>query len=327
MFKIYKRRAKFFKATRICRLPYMPHILNIEPGNVCNLKCPLCPTGSGDKSMKKGFMGLAAFKKILDELAPHLEVLNFYSWGEPLLNKDFVKMVEYARLRNKRMRIITSTNLNINDDRLLADLVRSGIDEVIISCDGATPQAYGKYRVDGDFDLVMRNMKFIADENRKSGGRVDLVWNFIVFKHNEHEVQKARKMAEEIGVNFRVGKMRVTMKDEILRPKDEAIRKDLAWIPDNPQYSAYNKDTCTTKKVITACRKPWQEISINWNGDVFPCCAVYGDQYNIGNINNAGIRQVWNNTGYIRARKEIIGKSGEITTVCGICRKNGFMHM
>ncbi|MFA5157533.1 MAG: radical SAM protein [Candidatus Omnitrophota bacterium] len=322
-----KRKAKLFKLLGIVELPVLPYILNIEPGNICNLHCPLCPTGSGDKSLSKGLMNLGVFKVIFDQLFYSIESMNIYSWGEPFLNKELVDIIRYAKKKSSKVRIATSTNLNVRNNELLADFIGSGIDEVIISCDGIDQSSYARYRRGGDFGLVIANMKYLADINEKRELQSKLVWNFIVFKHNETMVDQARKMAEEIGVEFRVGLMRTSMKDEILKPHKEAIAKDKEWIPDNPDYSAYDKEGLATKKPIKTCRKPWQEISINWDGKVFPCCAVYGDDFNFGDVTKDSIVKIWNNEKYIEARKEIINRRRKAATICGICRNNGFMHM
>lgn len=304
----------------------MPFILNIEPGNVCNLKCPLCPTGLGDQGMAKGFIDLGFFKHIFDQLRGSLTSVNLYSWGEPLLNKDLVRIIRYIKESDKAIRVVISTNLNIRDDKLLEELIDSGIDEVIVSCDGACQATYEKYRVGGDFNLVMHNLRYLASKKEELAKDSSIVWNFLVFRHNEHEVEKAREMAKETGVDFRIGFMRTSMKDEILKSHKEAIEQDKNWIPDNPEYSAYDKINYTTKKIIKTCRKPWQEISINWNGLVFPCCAVYGEKYNFGDTRKDSIKNIWNNPKFISARKEILNKC-PATTICGVCRSNGFMHM
>ncbi|MDD5109053.1 MAG: radical SAM protein [Candidatus Omnitrophica bacterium] len=327
MHKAQKRKAKIFKFFKVARLPYLPFILGIEPGNICNLNCPLCPTGAQSGGAKKGFMKFEFFKNIFDQLKNSLVTVNLYNWGEPLLNKDLFKIIKYIKDYKKNIFVVTSTNLNINEKGVLLKLLNSGIDEVIVSCDGASVEAYNKYRVGGDFNLVMENLKFLADQKRKLGSNVDIVWNFLVFKHNEHEIATARGMAEKLGVSFRLGLMRTSMKDEVLKPHQEAIKKDLDWIPDNPEYSAYDKVGLTAKKIIKTCKKPWQEIAINWNGEVFPCCAVYGDSFNFGDTAKDSISKIWNNEKYILARKEIINKKENPFTICGICKNNGFMHM
>ena len=55
----------FFRKKNIIIPSIYPSQLFIEPTNICNAKCPLCPTGSGKLKRKKGMMGFNTFKKIL----------------------------------------------------------------------------------------------------------------------------------------------------------------------------------------------------------------------------------------------------------------------
>jgi len=319
MFITPKRKAKFFKFLKVTRLPYLPFSLGIETGNICNLRCPLCPTGAQDATMKKGFMEPVLFEKIINHFKDNLTSINLYSWGEPLLNPYLVPMIKYAKESKENIRIVTSTNLNIKSDKLLSELVNSGIDEIIISCDGLTQETYCKYRVGGDY--------FLVSLQRQRKNKTKIIWNFLVFRHNEHEVEEAKRLAVSLGIELRLGKMRTYMKDEILKPHSESIRKYKDWIPDAAEYSAYDKEKEITKKSIKTCRKPWQEISINWDGCVFPCCAVYGDMYSYGNTKDDPVIAIWNNKLYMEARRQILDKKRPATTICGICRNNGFMHM
>jgi radical SAM protein with 4Fe4S-binding SPASM domain len=327
MFLSKKRKAKLLKLFRVTRLPVLPFSLEIEPGNICNLRCPLCPTGAGEPGASKGFMNFKFFKHIFDQLKDCLETINLYNWGEPILNPDLIGIIKYAKDKNSAVRIVTSTNLNVQDDALLDRLISSGIDDIIVSCDGASRDTYEKYRVGGDFELVMKNMKFLVRRNRELSKKVNIIWNFLVFKHNEHEVEIVKSKAKEIGVTLNIGLMRTSLKDEILKPHQEAIEKDKAWIPDNPEYSAYNREKCASKKVIRTCRKPWQSIAVNWNGLVFPCCAVFEEKYNFGDAKKDSIKDIWNNPRFVSARRQILDKGCPASTICGICRNNGFMHM
>lgn len=322
-----KRKAKLSKFFKFKKVVYLPFVLNMEPGNICNLSCPLCPTGKRDGSLKKGFLSFNFFKKIFDQIGGKLKVVNLYSWGEPLLNAELGKIINYIKNKNKKIKVITSTNLNVEDKNILDELISSGIDEIIVSCDGASEEAYKRYRVGGDFGLVIENMKYLVDKKKELNINAKIIWNFLVFKHNEHEVEKARQMAKQIGADFRAGLMRTSMKDEILKPHKDAIARDIEWIPDNPDYSAYDKERLLPKRIIKSCLKPWQEITVNWNGEVFPCCAVYGDNFSFADANKDPIIDIWNNRNFLQARKEILNKKEKPLTVCGLCRDNGFMHM
>src|SRR5438477_342956 len=89
------------------------------------------------------------------------------------------------------------------DDPAVVRLVHSGIDEVTFSIDGATQESYVKYRQRGRFDLALANLRAMADEKRKSGRDLPFLnWRYILFVWNdgEEEMDRARRLAEEIGV-------------------------------------------------------------------------------------------------------------------------------
>lgn len=135
------------------RLLYFPNKLTIDIGNVCNLKCSLCPTGRGDESASRGLMKFGEFKKIIDEVGGYLTNLELHNWGEPLLNKDLIPMIQYAKDRN--IPVCISTNLTILDKEMAEALISTYIDKIFVSCDGASPETYSKYRIGGDFHQVM----------------------------------------------------------------------------------------------------------------------------------------------------------------------------
>lgn len=73
-------------------------------------------------------------------------------------------------------------------------------------------------------------------------------------------------------------------------------------------------------------RAPGKSV-VNWDGSVFPCCAVYGDRYSFGNALSEGFASVWNGKKYVAARREILGKIKESNTICHICKQNDFLHL
>ena len=71
----------------------MPPVLTIEPTNQCNLKCPLCTTGSGEMERTAGKMNLETYKTIIEHLAKDIFFMLIYHQGEPFINKDFFAFV------------------------------------------------------------------------------------------------------------------------------------------------------------------------------------------------------------------------------------------
>jgi len=304
------------------RLPYYPSKISIESGNLCNLRCPLCPTGQQDKSAKKGFISFDIFKKIVDEMGQYLTVIRLYNWGEPMLNKDFLRMVHYAKERGINIKISTNLSMEMEDDQIEA-LVKAGLEKIYISCNGASSETYLKYHVGGDFDLVMDNMKRLVQKKREIPGcHTKLVWLFHVFKHNEHEIAAAKELAKKIGVKIKISKMRPDMGKEVFETTQRALERDRAWMPDNPEFTVVS----TKQKKRIGCMLPWTETMINWDGSVLPCCAVYSEKYAFGNILENSFKEIWNNDMYVAARKEILGIKNDKQTICHICKSSGYLH-
>ena len=304
------------------QLPYYPSKISIESGNLCNLRCPLCPTGQQDKSAQKGFISFDVFKKVIDEIGQSLTLIRLYNWGEPLLNKDLQKMIRYAKERSIDIKISTNLSMKMEDDQIDV-LLKAGLGKIYISCNGASPSTYIKYHAGGDFELVMDNMKRLVQKKKELPGcHTKLVWLFHVFKHNEHETNAAQELAKKIGINIKISRMRPDMGKEIFETTQKALERDKAWIPDNPAYTVIS----TKQKKRIGCMLPWTETMINWDGSVLPCCAVYSEKHAFGNILENSFAEIWNNEMYVAARKEILGMKNEKKTICHTCKNSGFLH-
>ena len=306
------------------RLFHFPNKLTVDIGNVCNLRCPLCPTGRGDKNASRGLMSLEGFKKVIDELSPYLTNLELYNWGEPLLNRDLISMIKYAKDRN--IPVCISTNLNVMDRETAEALVATSIEKIFISCDGASPETYATYRVGGDFRKLIANIHLLTEVKQKLGNHYTrLVLLFHVFKHNEHEIEKIKELARDLGAELRINRMRTDMGKEIFEKVEESIERDKDWIPRNPEYSAFDLDKKENKTQMK-CKDLWKTAVINWDGAVLPCCAVYGEKYAFGNVFRESFVSIWNNDKYRRARKEVQDKIRNSHTICHTCKEHGFLH-
>jgi radical SAM protein with 4Fe4S-binding SPASM domain len=218
------------KSTRSFAKPYW---LTIDPTNFCQLRCPFCPTGAERKVRAKAILKMDDYRRVLDELGPTLLHIDFMNWGEPLLHPHLFDMIAYAKKFD--VDTLVSTNFNDFDEEAAEKMVLSGLDAVILSIDGLTQKTYEKYRVRGDYDKVIRNLKLLVKKKKELGrSNPYIIWQFLVFKHNEHEAEKVREFAKDLGVDT-VG---VTPAFLPFRPgiKDE-------WLPTKPEYRHYDPET------------------------------------------------------------------------------------
>ena len=96
---------------RLARPLNMPSNIMIEPTNICNLKCPGCPTGRNDLPFKKGRMELSTFRALLDELGPYAVYAQLWGFGEPFLHSEVFEMVAYCKKFGIEVRLSTNGHL------------------------------------------------------------------------------------------------------------------------------------------------------------------------------------------------------------------------
>jgi MoaA/NifB/PqqE/SkfB family radical SAM enzyme len=178
----------------------MPIVLEVEPTTSCNLRCPQCPSGLRSFTRDTGMLSLPLFKNIIDEVHHDLVWLVLYFQGEPFLNKQFLEFVKYAA--GKNIYTATSSNAHYFTDEMAKATVQSGLDRLIISIDGTTQESYSKYRIGGNLDKVIEGTKNIMEWKKKlNSSTPHVIWQFIAFKHNEHEVETIQQLAKQIGVD------------------------------------------------------------------------------------------------------------------------------
>ncbi|MCM2266897.1 MAG: radical SAM protein [Elusimicrobiales bacterium] len=305
-------------------LPYAlakPYWLTIDPTNFCQLKCPFCPTGSGRQVRPNTVMEMDLFRRLMAELGPTLLHADFMNWGEPLLNPRLPEMLALAKTYGVETMI--STNLNFLPPGRAAELVGSGLDRLVVSIDGASQETYAKYRVGGDFAAVIANLRqVLAARAAAGGGGPRVIWQFLVFRHNEHEIERARAMAAELGVDeigftapclpFRPG-----IKDEWMARDRQYCLYDPDAFPETPPWEwesardAEGKPKNVEVKVYSGkearrpCKWPWTGITVNADGSVSPCCSVEERQFDFGDLLMENPGRIWNNVNYRRARAHI----------------------
>jgi MoaA/NifB/PqqE/SkfB family radical SAM enzyme len=191
------------KATDVPR----PRALFLESVAACNLACPGCDRESIEGTRDgRLVMDWDAYQKIIDAMSPGLAYMEYHLGGENFMHKQWPKMLRYAKDKNPDVFIVSSTNGHyFRNEKERRDLIECGIDGVIFSIDGATPASYAKYRVGGDFDAVIRNMRGCLEARRALGRtRPYVVWRYILFDWNDSpaEMDLARRMAREIGVDL-----------------------------------------------------------------------------------------------------------------------------
>src|SRR5215207_3589971 len=178
----------------------MPVSISFEPTTSCNLRCPECPSGLRAFSRPTGMLQKNFFRDTIDQLSKQLTYLVFYFQGEPYLNPDFLNMVQYAA--SKKIYTATSTNAHYLTDANAKKTVESGLDRLIISIDGTTQEVYQQYRVGGKLSKVLEGAANIVKWKKELKSRTPfIIFQFLVVRHNEHQIDEVKQLADEIGVD------------------------------------------------------------------------------------------------------------------------------
>lgn len=314
---------------RTSRIKARPLKLTFDPTNVCQLRCPLCPTGLQVQDREKGHAQLHLFQHLLDEVGEYLFFIDFFNWGEPLLNPRTEEFIKLASSKNIICSMSTNLSLPLSDDRIQR-IVSSGLNEIIVSLDGASSETYATYRRRGDFQLVYENMRRIIVAKRQRGQTSPLVtWQFLVFAFNEHEIDRAKAMAREIGVDRLT--VRAAFLDEGRYPLSERDKEAVAtWAPMDPLYQIEGATDATASKTAVRCGWHYMSSAINWDGTVAPCCTLFEKRDDFGTLGKDGqhaYMDVVNSAGFVAVRDRFAGRKTEpVDLVCEKCPTPAIMN-
>ncbi|TVR41239.1 MAG: radical SAM protein [Cryomorphaceae bacterium] len=289
----------------------LPMSMSIEPTTACNLGCPECPSGLRQFSRDTGNLKQPFFEKVINESKGHLSYLTFYFQGEPYINPKFLDMVKYASERN--IYTATSTNAHFLNDEMAKKTIESGLDRLIISIDGVTQEVYESYRVHGKLNKVLEGTRNILKWRKKLNASKPLVvFQFLVVRPNEHQIDDVLKLGEELGVDQVVFKTAQVYDYE----------NGNSLIPSNEKYSRYRKGKNGKYRIknqlLNQCWRMWQGCVVTWDGLVVPCCFDKDAKHRMGDLKNTPMKEVWRGPVYRNFRQKLLRSRSEID-ICTNC--------
>jgi radical SAM protein with 4Fe4S-binding SPASM domain len=287
-----------------------PIAFSVEPTTSCNLRCPQCPSGLRSFTRETGSLELETYKNIIDQLYRTSGYITLYFQGEPYLNKNFNAIVNYAY--QKKMYTATSSNAHYFNKENAESIIKSGIDRLIISIDGIDQETYSKYRIGGSIDKVIKGTQALVEAKKNLKSKTPhIIWQFIVFRHNEHQLEDIKKMAAEVDVD--------ELSIKTAQIYEFETGNDL--IPSNENYSRYKKDENGYRfknKLLNHCWKLWSSCVFTWNGQVVPCCFDKDAHYQLGSINSKSFKEIWQGDAYQKFRSQLV-KGRKHIDICKNC--------
>lgn len=323
-------------------VPSKPFDLSINPSTACQLACPNCETGNGTMTRPATNLDPRLHAHMLAGVADELFIIRYFGTGESLLNKKFPELMQ--EIRGKEIFTFMTTNLSFRfTDQQIDEILLSGINLIGVSLDGITQESYARYRVNGEHDLVVNNMLRMIRRRDELGLKYPLIqWRFLVFEHNEHEVDEVRRQAKEFNVDLlefaegfaprndpdapvrRLEQFNVKRPvtgpalDAATRSKNTIMRRMLLQQPHEhnvpPDHLKFQK--CD-----------WHYFSSYWypNGGVGPCCIATDISEDFGHITlENDFAAVWNGPEYRDARA-LFHEGESSASFCRNCRSKPTM--
>lgn len=289
-----------------------PVSISFEPTTSCNLRCPECPSGLRAFTRPTGMLQKDFFRDTIDQLYKELLYLVFYFQGEPYLNPAFLEMVKYAS--QKGIYTATSTNAHYLTEANAKKTIESGLDRLIISIDGTTQDVYQQYRVGGKLEKVLEGARNIVKwKKAMKSSKPFVIFQFLVVKPNEHQVDEVRKLATEIGVDD------VWLKTAQVYDYENDPNQ---LIPTVDKYSRYKKNQQGEfqfkNSLQNHCWRLWYATVITWDGLVVPCCFDKDAQHKLGDLKGKPFKEIWHNDAYVQFRRQIM-ESRKNIDICANC--------
>lgn len=264
----------------------------IDVVDMCNLKCPSCPSRgsfiSGEASSRKSgssrFMDVELFTRILEKIkrehaGEKITVLP-YIWGEPTLHPKIGEIIQ--RIKSYGFGCILSTNLNV--EKHLEDVISAGPDLIWLSCSGFTKETYGVSHRGGDIDRFLANLARLRYYSDKHKSKTEIVFHYHLYKTNIHELSLLKYYMELFKFSFSGHSHPAYMPclEEILAIRDGApVLSDTRDVMSKMIFSIDEWSVITEPYKKTQCPLIGNRITLDANGGVMQCCAVYDKKYNI----------------------------------------------
>jgi MoaA/NifB/PqqE/SkfB family radical SAM enzyme len=261
----------------------VPRRFSIETLYGCNLECVMCPISLVAKR-KKGLMPIDMYRGIINAMEPyipHLEMMDLFGLGEPLLDPLIFRRIKYAKQRDFPS-VGISTNADLLDNEKQRHLLASGVDNVIVSIDGAIAETHEAIRVKSSFERVVANCRSLIEMRNHDGYETRVVVRFIRQDGNRSEWERFRDYWCKI-VSHNKG--------------DQVCCYDVhAWGDATaPKDDALGAGGRIEHVERAACFMPFEVLYILADGSVVLCSEDWYDaKHNFGNVKDTSPIEIFN---------------------------------
>lgn len=286
--KIYNKRIN----KKLANFKLSDLIISIEPSNVCNSRCVMCPYLKMIRP--KEIMSMELFKKIVDDsFGAGVRSFNLNFYNEPFLDPFIFERIKY--LKSKKLKVGLYSNGSVVKEELYDKIFESGIDRISFSVDGVKKETYEKIRNGLNFEETVKNILGLIKRKKEKGlslPKIRVV--FVQQEANKNEIEEYK--------NFWQNKA-----DSVVISTD-----------DNRNSNSVFFKYFGTKKPFP-CRKIWTELVVISNGKVVLCCIDADGSIVLGDFNNQTMREIWNSDRFRKIRELHLNYEADKIPLCKNC--------
>jgi MoaA/NifB/PqqE/SkfB family radical SAM enzyme len=174
-----------------------PIHMHIELTNYCNLRCPVCPAGSGILQRQPASIDVELFERLMDEVGPYLLTLSLWGWGESMLHPQLADILRIVQ--NRGITLFLSTNgQNLDDEKVQRALIDYPPHYLFVCLDGLTDETNSMNRVGAKIAPALAGVRDLVQMRHERNSQLpSLQLRYIAMKQNEHEIPQLLEFALE----------------------------------------------------------------------------------------------------------------------------------
>mgnify|MGYP003629944636 CR=1 FL=1 len=282
----------------------------IETTNICNANCSFCGYRYMDR--KKTVMGMDVYKRAIDEYAASGGgAVNFTpTVGDPLVDKQIVKKIQYARNYKNIKSIFFYTNAILLNRYDLEEFLLSGITRLAISTYIGSKEGYEKFYGKDKYETVVKNILDISEKNQELGRPVHMTLHLRT-SNNESDwrvTEEYKKLA------MLIGETNITFLESYDAWSGLIKKEDL------PSGCGLEEPLPIEEKKHSPCFELYRRVHVLSDGNVGACiCSDLESEINIGNINDNTLDEIWKGEPIKNYRKNWV--KGKLPDVCVSCTR------
>jgi MoaA/NifB/PqqE/SkfB family radical SAM enzyme len=250
------------------------------------------------------------YKEIIEQSKDHILIAVLYVNGEPLMYTDLDKAIKFASDRG--VATLISTNGELLTEKNIEKLLESGLDFIKIAISGFSQEIFTIQHRGCHIEKIKENLQNLARLRDKRNNKILVMLDYIYYEYNAHEFKPAVEFGQKLGfmVSRRPGNLYKLSEEYPELAQNEKPQEQPTSLP-----------------VKELCDWPWKVMTVNWDGNIFPCCDYvvwYKQTPNATFVTGeSNIKEIWNGPTVLDNRTVHLTKGRVGYDICSKCTRTG----